>query len=62
MLMSVVRGIKLYMATWEIDVEAETPGEAAGMAREIQQDKQSIATVYTVRHLASGQKQDIDLG
>ena len=54
--------MKMYRVKWVIEVDAETPGEAAGMARAIQQDKLSMATVFEVTHLASGQTEQIDLG
>ena len=37
-----------YLVTWKIDVEADSPQEAAQMAREIQQDPESTATVFLV--------------
>lgn len=41
-----------YRVTWEIDVEAESPLEAAERAREIQRDPDSTATVFGVRMTA----------
>ena len=35
---------------WEIDVDARTPREAARKALAIQQDPESIATVFDVQH------------
>ena len=37
-----------YYVTWDIEVEADTPVEAAKMAREIQLDRDSIATIFKV--------------
>lgn len=37
-----------YRVTWEIDVEADSPIEAAKKAQEIQWDLSSTATVFTV--------------
>jgi hypothetical protein len=37
-----------YRVTWEIDVDAESPEEAARIAQEIQRDSDSWATVFTV--------------
>jgi hypothetical protein len=37
-----------YLVTWEIDMEAETPREAAQRALEIMQDPESIGTVFKV--------------
>lgn len=38
-----------YRVIWEIDIEAETPREAAQQALDIQRNGDSIATVFTVR-------------
>ena len=37
-----------YTVHWEIDLDAETPYEAAQRALEIQRDPQSIATMFIV--------------
>lgn len=37
-----------YLVTWEIELDAETPEEAARKALEIQRDPNSIATVFDV--------------
>lgn len=37
-----------YRVLWEIDLEADTPEQAAEMAREIQARDGSTATVFTV--------------
>jgi hypothetical protein len=39
----------LHRVTWEIDIEAKTPKEAARKALEIQHDPLSPATVFTVK-------------
>ena len=39
-----------FLVKWEIDVEAETPQEAAQKALEIQRDLGSFATVFEVAH------------
>lgn len=39
----------LYRVTWEIDVEADTPHEAAEKTREIQERREGIAHVYDVQ-------------
>lgn len=36
-----------YLVTWAINVEADSPEEAAELALEIQRDPESIATVFT---------------
>lgn len=38
-----------YRVIWEIDIEAETPREAAQQALDIQRNPDSIATCFTVR-------------
>ena len=38
-----------YRVTWVIDVEANSPTEAAEKALEIQRDPESVATFFTVR-------------
>lgn len=38
----------LYKLTWKIDIEAESPEEAALKALEIQRDPDSIATIFDV--------------
>ena len=40
---------KPYVVTWTIEVEATSPEVAAEMARDIQLDPDSIATVFEVR-------------
>jgi len=49
-----------YRVTWEIDVEAETPAEAATKAHAMQRDPASWATVYDVRD-PDGQCERVDL-
>ena len=39
---------KQWLVTWEIDIWAEDPKEAAEKARSLQAYKDSLATVYTV--------------
>ncbi len=45
--------MKTYLVQWSIDIEAETPREAAEKAREIQLDPESIATVFRVMDFES---------
>lgn len=40
---------KPYVVTWTIEIEATSPEVAAQMARDIQLDPDSIATVFEVR-------------
>jgi hypothetical protein len=42
-----------YRVTWEIDVHAKSPREAAREALRIQRDPESIATVFSVRETKS---------
>lgn len=42
---------KTYLVTWEIEVEADSPEEAAVEAREIQLDDCSTATVFRMNSL-----------
>lgn len=37
-----------YTVVWTIDIEADSPNEAAQIAREYQLDPQSIATCFSV--------------
>lgn len=41
--------MRQYRVIWEIDIDADSPREAAEKAREIQRDAGSVATVFTVR-------------
>ena len=40
---------KPYVVTWTIEIEATSPEAAAELARDIQLDPESIATVFEVR-------------
>lgn len=52
----------IYLVTWEIDIDAETPLEAARIALEIQRDKDSTATVFDVtNHHDSDDRTCVDL-
>lgn len=44
----------MYKIMWEIDVDAETPHEAAMKALTTQLDPASIATVFDIYHGTSG--------
>ena len=37
-----------YLVTWEIHIDAESPGEAAARALKIQRDPTSTATVFKI--------------
>jgi hypothetical protein len=49
-----------YLVTWDIDVEADTPREAAMEARDIQLRSDSVATVFVVKD-DNGNKVTLDL-
>lgn len=40
--------MKSYLVTWRIDIEADSPEEAAAQALIIQRDAESIATCFEV--------------
>jgi hypothetical protein len=52
---------EMYEVTWRISIEAEGPDAAARIAREIQMDVDSLATVFEVRD-ESGNGYTVDLG
>jgi hypothetical protein len=49
-----------YRVSWEIDIDADSPREAAERALEIQRRPDSIATVFTVRD-ETGESIEADL-
>jgi hypothetical protein len=49
-----------YRVQWEIDVDADTPEDAARQAFEMMRDPESIATVFSVRD-AQGKSVCIDM-
>ena len=50
-----------YKVRWEIDIDAETPEEAAMQAFAIQRDQESLATVFEVDD-KKGNTVTIDIG
>ncbi len=52
---------KLYLVTWEIDLYASSPEEAARKALSIQRDTASIATVFMVQEEDTPEAVKIDL-
>lgn len=50
----------MYRVTWEIDIDADSLEDAAEQAREIQLDRDSIATVFDVTG-PDGHKITVDL-
>lgn len=51
-----------YLVTWEIDVDADSPEEAAQIAREIQLDDCSTATVFVIKEASTGETLKYDVG
>lgn len=47
-----------YRVRWEIDIEADTPREAADRAREIQANSESTATVFNVHQVRENGRLD----
>ena len=50
-----------YRVTWEINVEAASPMEAAQIARDTQLDWESLATIFTVEAYGSKREHIVDL-
>ncbi len=50
-----------YLVSWNIQIIADTPVEAARKALEIQRDPNSIASVFRVEDWKTGRGQTIDL-
>ena len=50
-----------YTVTWTIELDAESPADAARQALAIQRDPESIATFFTVRNNEGGTSHDVDL-
>lgn len=42
--------MEIYLVTWQIPIDAESPADAARQALRIQRDPHSIATVFRVEH------------
>lgn len=52
--------LRSYRVSWVIELDAESPVEAAALALEIQRDPESIATVFEVQEVA-GPSGQVDL-
>jgi len=50
-----------YLVTWKIDIEADSPEEAAAQALITQRDPESAATVFTVVDMPTKTKTTVDL-
>lgn len=53
--------MKQYLVTWEIDITAESPKEAALQAMEIQRDLDSEAIHFQVKTQSTGKVTDVYL-
>lgn len=51
-----------YRVKWEIDIESDSPLEAAKQVLSIQRDTESIASVFTVIDKESCEEFEVDLG
>ncbi len=51
---------KSYLVSWDIDIDADSPEEAAQMAREIQLDPESFATIFMVKDKSTGKAITVD--
>lgn len=49
-----------YVVTWVIDIDADSPVDAAKEAQTIQRDPSSLATVFTVREFGTGKEVMVD--
>lgn len=52
---------KSYLVTWEIDIEATSPEDAAREVLEIQRDETSEALAFTVKRQSTGEVTDVNL-
>jgi hypothetical protein len=53
--------VKRYLVTWTIDMDADSPEEAAACAFRIQRDASSIATCFDVTDSETGQIKAVDV-
>lgn len=49
-----------YSVVWAIDIDAESPEEAAQKALQYQRDPNSTATVFNVENVETGEQSTID--
>lgn len=49
-----------YRITWEVDIEAYSPEDAARQALSMQRDPESIATVFQVSDVITGESVTLD--
>ena len=50
-----------YLVQWEMDIEADTPEEAASEALKVHRDPSSEATYFTVTQLAAQKMYHVDI-
>ena len=50
-----------YLVKWEIDIEADSPEEAAVIALDIQRDRLSNALCFTVTNKETKVEEDIEI-
>ena len=50
-----------YLVTWKVDIEADSPQEAARMAVAMHRNPESIANYFTVKNKATDKEQNIDV-
>ncbi len=52
--------MKTYIVTWSIDIDAESPEEAAEQALQIQRDYDSFATEFEVKDVSLNESYRVD--
>jgi len=50
-----------FLVTWEIELDATSPFEAAKLAQDIQHDPDSLANHFTVRNIENKATHDVKL-
>lgn len=51
-----------YTVTWVIEIDADDPRQAAAMAKEIQEDPDSTATIFNVQNQETGKAVNVEPG
>lgn len=54
--------MKEYLVTWVIEIDADDPRQAAAMAKEIQEDPDSTATIFNVKDKKTGKEVSVEPG
>lgn len=52
--------MKSYFVAWYIDIDADSPEDAARQALAIQRDPKSVATVFDVKHAGASVVIDVE--